>query len=60
MTGEEKKAYARAWYAKNKEKVKEYQRKSALKKAVQDIESGKVCLVTRVEFQETKPASGAF
>ncbi len=51
MTDEARRAYRREWYQRNKEKVKEYKHRSAIRRALQEIESGKVKLVTKMELQ---------
>ena len=57
MTDEERREYKRKWYQQNKEKCKEYKRKSARKKALEDIESGKVVLVQKMVFAPVEEAN---
>jgi len=52
MTEAERKEYRRKWYRENRDKVKEYKRNYAIRKALQEIEAGKVVLVNRTELQE--------
>lgn len=54
MTGEQRREYKREWYQRNKERCKEYKRKSALKKAEEAFKSGRVVLVPKMEFQEVR------
>lgn len=51
MTAEEKRAYKREWQRRNPDKVKEYKRRSAIKKAIEDYEAGKVQLVTKTVLE---------
>ena len=57
MTEDQRREYRREWNRKNKEKIKEYKHNSAIKKAIQEIESGKVRLVTRIEYDGQETAS---
>lgn len=52
MTDAERKEYRRKWYQENKDRVKEYKHNYAIRKALKDIEAGKVVLVNRTELQE--------
>ena len=53
----DKKEYSRAYYAKNKERIQENRRKAAYRKALAEIESGKVKIVTRIEYDGQEAAA---
>lgn len=51
---EKKKAYSREWRRKNRDKVKAYQKISAMRRVIAAIEAGKIEIINKPEIREAK------
>ena len=50
----DKKAYIKEWQKKNRDKVKEYRKTTAMRRVVEAIEAGRVEIVSKREIRAVK------